>query len=104
MLLRGGSAEPTCSNCNPVSGAGVHSENSCQSSTAGAVDPKSDSAVNHMALAEENDASQDHIKPADKGGIEGSHIDAEIPADEILQDGWSCLKYIEVDVVVCINR
>ena len=22
----------------------------------------------------------------------------EIPADEILQDGWSCLKYIEVDV------
>ena len=31
-------------------------------------------------------------------GIEGSHVDTEVPADEILQDGWSCLKYIEVDV------
>ena len=25
-------------------------------------------------------------------------IQNQIPADEILQDGWSCLKYIEVDV------
>ena len=33
----GGSAEPTCSNCKPVSGSGVHSENSCQSSAASAV-------------------------------------------------------------------
>ena len=96
----GGSAEPTCSNCKPVSGAGVHSENSCQSSAASAVASKRDSAVN-MVLAEETTefrASQDHVEPADKDGIEGSHIDTEIPADEILQDGWSCLKYIEVDV------
>ena len=27
-----------------------------------------------------------------------SHSDTELPSDEILQDGWSCLKYIEVDV------
>ena len=94
----GGSAEPTCSNGKPVSGAGVHSENSCQSSAVSAVAPKRDSAVNHMALAEENGASQDHIKPVDRGGSEGGHTDAEIPADEILQDGWSCLRYIEVDV------
>ena len=99
----GGSAEPTCSNCKPVSGSGVHSENSCQSSaaSASAVTPNLDSAVNHMVLAEENTefgASQDHVEPADKDGIEGSHVDTKIPADEILQDGWSCLKYIEVDV------
>ena len=101
MLLRGGSAEPTCSNCKPVSGVGVHSENSCQSSAASAVAPKRDSAVNHMVLAEETTefgASQDHVEPADKDGIEGSHVDTESPADEILQDGWSCLKYSEVDV------
>ena len=76
----------------------MHSENSCQSS---AVAPKRDSAVNHMVLAEETTdfgASQDHVEPADKDGIEGSHVDTEIPIDEILQDGWSCLKYIEVDV------
>ena len=97
----GSSAEPTCSNCKPVSGAGVHSENSCQSSAASAVASKRDSAVNHMVLAEETTefgASLDHVEPADKDGIEGSHVDTEIPADEILQDGWSCLKYIEVDV------
>ena len=60
----GGSAEPTCSNCKPVSGAGVHSENSCQTSAASAVAPKRDSAVNHMVLAEETTefgASQDHV-------------------------------------------
>ena len=99
----GGSAEPTCSNCKPVSGSGVHSENSCQSNatSASAVTPNLDSAVNHMVLAEENTefgASQGHVEPADKNRIKGSHIDTEIPADEILQDGWSCLKYIEVDV------
>ena len=96
-----GSAEPTCSKCKPVSGDGVFYENSCQSSAPSAVAPKRDSAVNHMVLAEETTefgASQDHVEPADKDGIEGSHVDTEIPADEILQDGWSCLKYIEVDV------
>ena len=72
----------------------MHSENSCQSSAASAVIPNRDSAVNHMVLAEFG-ASQDHVEPADKNGIEVSHVDTEIPADEILQDGWSCLKYIE---------
>ena len=54
-----------------------------------------------MVLAEETTefgASQDHVEPTDKDGIKGSHVDTEVPADEILQDGWSCLKYIEVDV------
>ena len=41
-------------------------------------------------LATEFGASQDHVELADKDGIEGSHVDTEIPADEILQDGWSC--------------
>ena len=27
-----------------------------------------------------------------------SQSDSELSSDEILQDGWSCLKYIEVDV------
>jgi len=97
----GGSADPTCSNCKPVSGAGVHSENSCQSSAASAIALKSDSAVNHMELAEETTGictSQDHVKPSCEDGLGGSHTDSEIPSDEILQDGWSCLKYIEVDV------
>jgi len=79
----------------------VHSENSCQSSAASEVAPKSDSAVNHMELAEETtgiSTSQDHVKPSCENGLEGSHADTEIPCDEILQDGWSCLKYIEVDV------
>ena len=97
----GGSAEPTCSNCKPVSGSDVHSENSCQSSAASAVAPKRDSAVNHMVLAEEITefgASQDHVETGDRDEINGSYVDTEVPADEILQDGWSCLKYIEVDV------
>jgi len=97
----GGSADSTCSNCKPVSSAGVHSENGCQSSAASAVTPKSDSAVNHMELAEDItwiSSSQDQVKPSCEDGLEGSHADTEIPSDEILQDGWSCLKYIEVDV------
>jgi len=97
----GGSAEPICSNCKPGSGTEVHSESSCQSSAASAVPPKRDSAVNHMVLAEETTdfgTSQDHAEPSDKDRFEGSHVDTEIPANEILQDGWSCLKYIEVDV------
>ena len=68
---------------------------------ASAVAPKSDSAVDHMELAEDVIGignSQDHVKPSDDDGSEGSHADTEIPSDEILQDGWSCLKYIEVDV------
>ena len=54
-----------------------------------------------MELAEETTGSgtgQDHVEPSGKDGFEGSHADTEIPSDEILQDGWSCLKYIEVDV------
>ena len=72
-----GSAEPTCSNCKPVSGVGVHSENSCQSSAASAVASEETT---------EFGASQDHVEPADKDGLEVSHVDTEIPADEILQD------------------
>ena len=70
----GGSAEPTCSNCKPVSGAGVHSENGCQSSAASTVTHKSDSAVNHMELAEDVtgiSSSQDQVKPSCE---EGSRI------------------------------
>ena len=91
----------TCSNCNPVSGAGVRYESSCQSSAASAVAPKCYSAVNHMELAEETTGigtNQDHVKPSCEDGLRNSHADTEIPSDEILQDGWSCLKYIEVDV------
>jgi len=97
----GGSAEPICSNCKPMSGAGVHSENSCQSSAASAVASKSDSAVNHMELAEDVTGignNQDYVKPSYEDGLESTHTDTEIPSDEIIQDGWSCLKYIEVDV------
>ena len=55
----------------------MHYENSCQSSAASAVASKRDSAVNHMVLAEETTefgASQDHVEPADKDGIEGSQV------------------------------
>jgi len=38
------------------------------------------------------------VKPSCEDGLRGSHADTEIPSYEILQDGWSCLKYIEVDV------
>jgi len=97
----GGSADPTCSNCNTVSGAGVQYDSSCESSAANAVAPKCDSAVNHMQLAKETTwigTSQDHVKPSGDDGLKSSHIDTELPSDEILQDGWSCLRYIEVDV------
>ena len=86
----GGSADPTCSNCNPVSGAGVQYESSCQSSAANVVAPKCDSAVNHMQLVEETTwigTSQDHVKPSCDDGLRRSHIDTELPSDEILQDG-----------------
>ena len=92
----GGSADPTCSNCKPVSDTSVQFKSSSQSSA-----PKRDSAVNHMELAEETTGigtSQDHVEPSCENGFGGSHADTEIPSDEILQDGWSCLKYIEIDV------
>ena len=38
------------------------------------------------------------MKPSCDDGLMSSHSDTELPSDEILQDGWSCLKYIEVDV------
>ena len=63
----GGSADPTCSNCNPVSGAGLQYESSCKSSVANAIVPKCDSAVNHMQLAKETTwigNSRDHVKPS----------------------------------------
>jgi len=89
----------TCSNCNTVSG--LQYESSCESSAANAVVFKCDSAVNHMQLAKETTLignSQDHVKPPCDDGLMSSHSDAELPSDEILQDGWSCFKYIEVDV------
>jgi len=82
-----------------VSGAGLQYESSCESSAANAVVPKCDSAVNHMQLAKETTwigNSQDHVKPSCDDGLMSSQSDIE--PDEILQDGWSCLKYIEVDV------
>jgi len=68
---------------------------------ASAVAPKSDSAVDHMELAEDVIGignNQDYVKPSYEDGLESSYADTEIPSDAILQDGWSCLKYIEVDV------
>jgi len=97
----GGSVDTTCSNCKPVSGTGVQSESSCQSSSVSAVAPKSNSAVNHMELAKETTeigTSQDHVKPSCEDRLGGNHANTEVPSDDILQDGWSCLKYIEVDV------
>jgi len=97
----GGRADPTCSNYNRVSDDGVQYESSCQSSAANAVAPNCDSAVNRMQLAEETTwtgTSQDHVKPSCDDGLRSSHVDTKLPSDEILQDGWSCLKYIEVDV------
>jgi len=99
----GGSADPTCSNCNPVSvtGTGVQYESSCQSSAVSPVAPKCDSAVNNMQLAEETTGigiSQDHVKPSCEDGLRSSHANTELPSDEILQGEWSRLKYIEVDV------
>jgi len=76
-------------------------ESSCESSAANAVVPKCDSAVNHMQLAKETTwigNSQDHVKPSCDDGLMSSQSYTELPSDEILQDGWSCLKYIEVDV------
>ena len=89
----------TCSNCNPMSGAGLQYKSSCESSAANAVVPQCDSAVNHMQLARETTwigTSEDHVKPSCDDGLMSSQSDIE--PDEILQDGWSCLRYIEVDV------
>jgi len=103
----------TCSNCNQVSGAGLQYESSCESSAANAVVPKCNSAVNHMQLAKETTwigHSQGHVKPSCDDGLMINHSDTELPSDEILQDGWSCLKYIEVDVedlsdtVIAVNN
>jgi len=91
----------TCSNRNPVSGTGLQYESSCESSAANAIIPKCDSAVNHMQLAKETmwiRNSQDHVKPSCDDGLMSSQSDTELPSHETLQDGWSCLKYIEVDV------
>ena len=54
-----------------------------------------------MQLAKETTwigTTQDHVKPSCDDGLMSSHIYTELPSDEILQDGWSCLKYIQVDV------
>jgi len=65
------------------------------------IQSKCDSAINHMQLANETtwtENSQDHVKPSCDDGLVCSQCGTELPFDEILQDGWPCLKYIEVDV------
>jgi len=42
--------------------------------------------------------NQNHVKPSCDDGLVSSQGSTELPYDEILQDGWSCLKYIEIDV------
>jgi len=62
---------------------------------------KCDSAINYMQLAKETtwtENSQDHVKPSCDDGLMSSQSGTKLPSDEILQDGWSYLKHIGVDV------
>ena len=82
-------------------GASLHHESSCEPNTANAVTSKCDSAINHMQLGKETtwtENSQNHVKPSYDDGLVSSQNGTKLPSDEILQDGWSCLKYTEVDV------
>jgi len=93
----------TCSTSIPLSCANLQHESSCESNTANAVTSKCDSIsiINHMQLAKETTCtgnSQDHVKPSCDDGLVSYQSGAEVAADEILQEGWSCLKYIEVDI------
>ena len=54
-----------------------------------------------MQLAKETtwtENNQNHVKLSCDDGLVSSQSSTELPYDEILQDGWSCLKYIEIDV------
>jgi len=60
-----------------------------------------DSTVNHMQLAKETtctENSQDHVKPSSEDGFVSYQNGNEMPSDEILQESWSCLQYIDVDI------
>ena len=100
MTRDGSAGAVTCSNCNPVRGASLQQESSCEPTTTNAVISKCDSAINHMQLAKETtwtENSQDHVKPSCDDGLVSSQSGTELLSDEFLQDGWSCLKYIKVD-------
>jgi len=59
-----------------------------------------ESTVNHTQLAKETtwtDNNQDYVKPLCDDGLLRYQDGAEGPPDNILQECWSCLKYVEVD-------
>ena len=76
-------------------------ESSGESNTDNVIAKKCDSSINHMQLAKETtwtENSQDHVKPSCDDGLVSSQSGTELLSDEFLQDGWSCLKHIGVDV------
>ena len=84
-----------------VSCANLQHDNSCEHHTANIVGSKFDSTVNHMQLAKQTTwtgDSQDHVKPLCDDGLARCQGGTESPSDEILQEGWSCLKYVDVDI------
>ena len=81
--------------------ASMQPDNSCEHNTANTVAYKCDSTVNHMQLAKETtwtEDSQDHVKPSCDDGLVRCQGGTEGPSDEILQKGWSCSKYVYVDI------
>ena len=77
--------------------ASMQPDNSCEHHIAS----KWDSTVNHMQLAKEitwTEDSQDHVKPSCDDGLVKCQGGMEGPSDEILQEGWLCLKYVDVDI------
>ena len=84
-----------------MSCANLQHDNSCEPNTANVVASKCGSAVHHMQLTKETTwtkDSQDHVKPSREDGLVRCQSGTEVPSDKILQEGWSCLKYVEVDV------
>jgi len=76
-------------------------ESSGESNTDNVIAKKCDSSINHMQLAKETTwtgKSQDHVKPSCENGFVSYNSGNEMLSDEILQEGWSCLKYIDVDI------
>ena len=89
----------------PVSCANLQHESSCESNTANAVTSKCDSTINHVQLAEETtwtENTQDYVKPSCDDGLVSCQS-GTLPFDEILQEGWSCLKYGLSDTVTALN-
>jgi len=82
------------SNFTPVSCANLQHESSRETNTANVVVQGCDSTVNHMQLAKETtwtENSQDHVRPSCENGFVSYQSGNEMPSDEILQEGWSCL-------------